>query len=261
MDKIQSAEFVRSAHSGSDFLRDGRPEVAFVGRSNVGKSSLLNALLGRRGLARTSSTPGRTQAVNYFLVDDRLWFVDLPGYGYAKASKDSRKRWGRTIELYFEQALPEALVVLLIDAKVAGTALDAAAWSFFAGRGVTPIVVATKIDKVARGRRAPALGELRGRVGLPEGHPVIELSVETGEGLKELWRAITERVRQGPGGGTDHGATGRSTAAPARRRRPRGTRLPPGPLSPGRAESGSRSEGGRETRSSLRLRVPRGLSR
>ena len=99
MERIQSAEFVRSAHSAGDFLRDGRPEVAFVGRSNVGKSSLLNALLGRRGLARTSSTPGRTQAVNYFLVNDRLWFVDLPGYGYAKASKESRQRWGRTIAI------------------------------------------------------------------------------------------------------------------------------------------------------------------
>ena len=135
MDRIQSAEFVRSAHSGSDFLRDGRPEVAFVGRSNVGKSSLLNALLGRRGLARTSSTPGRTQAVNYFLVNDRLWFVDLPGYGYAKASKESRQRWGRTTEQYFDQALPGAVVVMLIDAKVAGTPLDAGAWKLLRRQG------------------------------------------------------------------------------------------------------------------------------
>ena len=196
MDRIQSAEFVRSAHSGSDFLRDGRPEVAFVGRSNVGKSSLLNALLGRRGLARTSSTPGRTQAVNYFLVNDRLWFVDLPGYGYAKASKESRQRWGRTTEQYFDQALPGAVVVMLIDAKVAGTQLDAGAWSYFAGKGATPIAVATKIDKVSRGRRQQAMAELRRRVGLPAGHPVIGISAETGEGLKELWREIAQRQKQ-----------------------------------------------------------------
>jgi GTP-binding protein len=195
---IQSAEFVRSAHSGTDFLRDGRPEVAFVGRSNVGKSSLLNALLGRRGLARTSSTPGRTQAVNYFLVNDRVWFVDLPGYGYAKASKQSRERWGQTIERYFEQSLPGAVVVLLLDAKVAGTPLDAAAWSYFTGKGTAPIAVATKIDKVSRGRRQQAIAELRRRVGISAAHPVIELSTETGEGLKELWREITHRQQQEP---------------------------------------------------------------
>jgi GTP-binding protein len=90
VEKIQRAEYVRSAHSASDFLGDGRPEVAFVGRSNVGKSSLLNVLLGRRGLARVSRTPGRTQAVNYFLINGRLYFVDLPGYGYAKVSKQRR---------------------------------------------------------------------------------------------------------------------------------------------------------------------------
>ena len=196
MEKIQSAEFVRSAHEGSDFLRDGRPEVAFVGRSNVGKSSLLNALLGRRGLARTSSTPGRTQAVNYFLVNDRLWFVDLPGYGYAKASKESRKRWGRAVEEYFEQALPRAVVVMLIDAKVAGTPLDAGAWSYFIEREALPIAVATKIDKVPRGRRQQVIAELRRRVGIPAEHPVIGFSAETGEGLKELWREIAQRQQQ-----------------------------------------------------------------
>ena len=196
MERIQSAEFVRSAHSAGDFLRDGRPEVAFVGRSNVGKSSLLNALLGRRGLARTSSTPGRTQAVNYFLVNDRLWFVDLPGYGYAKASKENRRRWGRTIEEYFDHSLPGAAVVMLIDAKVAGTPLDAGAWSWLVSKGARPIAVATKIDKVPRGRRQQAIAELRRRVGIPPGHPVLGISAETGEGLKELWREITQRHQE-----------------------------------------------------------------
>src|SRR4029079_16842850 len=133
VEKIRSAEYVRSAHSARDLLSDDRPQVAFVGRSNVGKSSLLNALLGRRALARTSSTPGRTQAVNYFLVNERLFFVDLPGYGYAKASKDHRRAWARTLDSYFEAALPEALVVLLIDAKVGGTELDAQACEYIVG--------------------------------------------------------------------------------------------------------------------------------
>ena len=145
MERIHKAEFARSAVNSKDFLRDGRPEIAFVGRSNVGKSSLLNRLLGRKGLARTSSTPGRTQAVNYFLVDGRTWFVDLPGYGYAKASKDKRRAWARTTEEYFEQALPGATVVLLVDAKVAGTPLDAAAWEYMTGMGASPIVVASMV--------------------------------------------------------------------------------------------------------------------
>jgi len=99
--KVESAEFVKSARASGDFVRDGRPEIAFVGRSNVGKSSLLNRLLGRKGLARVSSTPGRTRLVNYFLINRRFWFVDLPGYGYAKAGKDERREWAALADSYF----------------------------------------------------------------------------------------------------------------------------------------------------------------
>jgi GTP-binding protein len=195
MEKIQSAEYVRSAHSARDLLQDQRPQIAFVGRSNVGKSSLLNALLGRRALARTSSTPGRTQAVNYFLINERLYFVDLPGYGYAKTSKDKRQAWARTLEAYFESALSEALVVLLIDGKVGGTALDAQAWSYMTEHGAEPLVVATKMDKVPRGKRHQALRELRARVGVPAGLPVREISATTGEGVRELWQEIVARLQ------------------------------------------------------------------
>jgi GTP-binding protein len=194
VERNPKAEFIRSATTTQDFLRDGRPEVAFVGRSNVGKSSLLNRLLGKRGLARTSSTPGRTQAVNYFLVDGRTWFVDLPGYGYAKASKTMRQAWARTTEDYFQQALPEATVVLLVDAKVAGTPLDASAWSYMTAFGTSPIVAATKIDKVPRSKRHGQLAELRQQVGMPPGTPLFPVSAETGEGIPELWREITARI-------------------------------------------------------------------
>ena len=112
--KVEAAEFVLSAHGSGDYLRDGRPEVAFVGRSNVGKSSLLNRLLGRKGLARTSSTPGRTQAVNYFLINRRFYFVDLPGYGYAKAGKEDRREWAARVEGYFREALRAACACLKI---------------------------------------------------------------------------------------------------------------------------------------------------
>jgi len=190
VENIQTAEYIHSAHSARELLDDGRPQVAFVGRSNVGKSSLLNALLRRKGLARTSSTPGRTQTINYFLINDSLWFVDLPGYGYAKTSKDKRRAWARTVEQYFENALPAATAVLLVDAKVGGTPLDAAAWEYLASRGAAPVVVATKIDKVPRGKRPQACALLRERVGLPAEYPLTEVSATTGEGVKELLREI-----------------------------------------------------------------------
>lgn len=205
MEKIQRAEYIRSAHSAADFLRDGRPEVAFVGRSNVGKSSLLNALLGRRGLARVSKTPGRTQAVNYFLVNERLYFVDLPGYGYAKASKDKRGGWARLVEQYFDHALPTATVVVLVDAKVAGTPLDGEALDYFRAKGADPVVVATKVDQVPRGKRPGALAALRERLGLPPASVVIPFSATSGEGMPELWRELSARLETQSRSTVNHG--------------------------------------------------------
>ena len=113
-----------SARSLEQFVSDDRPQVAFVGRSNVGKSSLLNRLLGRKALARISSNPGRTQSVNYFLINERYYFVDLPGYGYAKVSRTEREEWARFIDAYFQDALPHAHVLHLVDGKVGATNLD-----------------------------------------------------------------------------------------------------------------------------------------
>ena len=174
-------------------MRDGRPEIAFVGRSNVGKSSLLNRLLGRKGLARISSTPGRTQAVNYFLVNRRFYFVDLPGYGYAKAGKDARREWAARVEGYLREKPPDA-VVLLVDGKVGATPLDVQAYQYLSGLGVVIVVAATKIDKLPRGRRAPAVREVRKVLGLEEAIPVIQVSADSGEGIKELWGAIAPRL-------------------------------------------------------------------
>jgi GTP-binding protein len=201
--KVEAAEFVRSAYSRRDFLRDGRPEVAFVGRSNVGKSSLLNRVLGRRGLARTGATPGRTRAVNYFLVNGRFYFVDLPGYGYAKAGREERRSWATLIGEYLAEAAP--LVVLLVDAKVGATDLDVRAHTYLRERGVTPTVVATKADRLARGRRARGLLAIREALagGTPPGPTAIPFSAESGEGVPELWREIeaylSTRKRTGKG--------------------------------------------------------------
>jgi GTP-binding protein len=188
--RVDRAEFVRSAFGRADFLRDGRPQVVFAGRSNVGKSSLLNRLLGRRALARVSSTPGRTRAVNYFLVNGRYYFVDLPGYGYAKASRDERREWARVVEEYLGQALPDARVVLLVDGKVGATDKDAEALRFFVERGAVVTVVATKMDRVPQGKRAAQLAAIRRTLELPADAPVIAVSAESGEGMKQLWGEV-----------------------------------------------------------------------
>jgi len=192
--KIETAEFVRSAHVSTDFMRDGRPEVAFVGRSNVGKSSLMNRLLGRQGLAKTSSTPGRTRAVNYFLINRRFWFVDLPGYGYAKAAKDDRREWAALVESYLKDALPRLWLVQLVDGKVGATPLDVQATGYLSGLGASLVVAATKIDRVPRGRRAAVLRAMRGTLGLSDSISLIPVSAHSGEGMKELWGAVAPHL-------------------------------------------------------------------
>ncbi len=191
--KVDTAEFIRSAHGSGDYLRDGRPEIAFAGRSNVGKSSLLNRLLGRKSLARTSSTPGRTQAVNYFLVNRRFYFVDLPGYGYAKAGKEARREWAARVEGYFREEPPDAMV-LLVDGKVGATPLDVQAYQYLSGLGAAIVVAATKIDQLPRGRRVQAVQGVREVLGLHESIPLIPVSARSGEGIKELWGVLSSRL-------------------------------------------------------------------
>lgn len=194
--KVESAEFVKSARASGDFVRDGRPEIAFVGRSNVGKSSLLNRLLGRKGLARVSSTPGRTRLVNYFLVNRRFWFVDLPGYGYAKAGKDERREWAALADSYFRDERTRPLVVMLVDGKVGATPLDAQAYEYLASLGVQLAVVATKVDRLPRGKRAAMERGVREALGLEGDLPLIPVSAHSGEGMQELWSAVARHLEQ-----------------------------------------------------------------
>ncbi|HEX5715276.1 MAG TPA: ribosome biogenesis GTP-binding protein YihA/YsxC [Thermoanaerobaculia bacterium] len=194
--KVESAEFVKSARASGDFVRDGRPEIAFVGRSNVGKSSLLNRLLGRKGLARVSSTPGRTRLVNYFLVNRRFWFVDLPGYGYAKAGKDERREWAALADSYFRDERTRPLVVMLVDGKVGATPLDAQAYEYLASLGVGMVVVATKVDRLPRGKRAAMERGVREALGLEGELPLIPVSAHSGEGMQELWSAVARHLEQ-----------------------------------------------------------------
>ena len=189
--RVKTAEFVRSAFQTGDFLHAGLPSVAFVGRSNVGKSSLLNELLGSgkgaKKLARTSSTPGRTRSVNYFLVNGNVHFIDLPGYGYAKAGKGERQRWAKVTESFFETA-PEGLrVVLLVDSRVGATPLDESAYDFLLDLEVEVIVVATKIDRLGRSRHTKHLKEIAATLELEDETPLLPVSARTGEGLPALW--------------------------------------------------------------------------
>ncbi|MCP3958150.1 MAG: YihA family ribosome biogenesis GTP-binding protein [bacterium] len=193
--KIDTAEFILSATRRDQFLRDDLPEIAFVGRSNVGKSSLMNRLLQRKGLARTSRSPGRTRAVNYFRINRRFYFVDLPGYGFAKVPRAERQRWAELIEQYFHRARGRRLLVQLVDAKVGATRLDQQAFEYFDSLDLEPLLAATKIDKVPRSRRARNLGAIRRTLALPEALELTAVSATSGEGVRQLWNRIASFLR------------------------------------------------------------------
>lgn len=188
--KSDKAEFVRAAGSVADLLAEDAVEVAFAGRSNVGKSSLLNRLLGKP-LARTSRTPGRTQTVNYFRLADGLYFVDLPGYGWARVGRDERQRWAEVISAYLERP-GDRLLIQLVDARVGATDLDIEAATYFAAQGLERLVVATKIDGVKRGARARQMQSIADALKLETRVALLAVSAESGEGVRELWKSIEQ---------------------------------------------------------------------
>ena len=191
--KITSAEFVRSAFDRRHWITDGRPEVAFLGRSNVGKSSLLNSLLGRKGLARTSNTPGRTQSINYFLVNDEFYLVDLPGYGYAKVSKAMRKDWGEMARDYLTDREELVLFIQLIDSRHEPTELDIQLNDWLQVNEKHHIVVATKADKLSNNQLNRQMTLLRRE--LPES-PVIPFSAVTSKGRDEVLAEIQRSLKK-----------------------------------------------------------------
>ncbi len=185
--KVTSAEFIKSAFDRSHWVDDGRPEIAFLGRSNVGKSSLINSLLGRRGLARTSSSPGRTQSINFFLVNEELYFADLPGYGYAKVSKAMRADWGKLAEDYLTHREELALCVHLVDSRHDPTALDRQLNEWLVANDRRFVVAATKADKLSANELSKSLKTIRKTF---DGAEVIAFSAETGRGRDDLWATI-----------------------------------------------------------------------
>jgi len=191
--KILSAEFVKSAFNKSHWTDDGLPEIAFLGRSNVGKSSLLNSLLGRRSLARTSNTPGRTQSINFFLVNGEFYFVDLPGYGFARVSKTMRAGWGEMAEDYLSQREELKLSIQLIDSRHEPTKLDLQLNEWLVFHEKPHIIVATKSDKLGKNALQK---QLAGTKKLFPHSKIVPISSVTGAGKEALWTEITSFLKK-----------------------------------------------------------------
>ena len=194
--KIRRAELNRSCAQPGQFPATPRPEVAFLGRSNVGKSSLLNALVQRKQLARTSSTPGKTRMIHFFEVDTEVgeWmFVDLPGYGWARVSRKEREGWQALVEAYLEGSTQLRTAILLQDLRRDFSEDETLLLDWLAERGIDAMVVLTKADKLKPMRRAKRARELRAQLAKPD-LPLLLTSSQAKQGIPELWKAIRQRA-------------------------------------------------------------------
>ena len=183
---LHNVEFIKSAASASGFIRDGRPTIVFSGKSNVGKSSVINKLLNRKNFARVGAQPGKTIHVNYFLIDKTAYFVDLPGYGYAKVSKDERDRWGARMERFFEEPELITLGVMIVDSRHKPTADDVTMAGWFKSTGCNLVIVANKIDKLKKSEIEPNMQRIRETLELDDNVKLIPFSAEKGNGKEEL---------------------------------------------------------------------------
>lgn len=191
--KITKAEFVTSAVAPEGYPQERLPEIAFMGRSNVGKSSLINSLLAHRKIARTSSTPGRTQLINFFRVNGAFLFVDLPGYGYAKVPERIRRTWGEMVENYLANRKELVLSILIIDSRHPPTANDLRLKSWLEHHGLPFVVVSTKADRLSNNQLRNSLRTTATDLGIDVG-AILPYSSVTGRGGDKLWKAISERV-------------------------------------------------------------------
>jgi GTP-binding protein len=172
------------------------PEIALVGRSNVGKSSIINTLLNRRGLARISSEPGKTRGINFYNIDDTAYFVDLPGYGFAKVSNEEKAKWGRMIETYLNSRKQLKMVLMLVDIRHQPTADDRMMYDWIAEKSLTHLVIATKTDKISRGQIQGRLSDIRKTLEIKAGAGLIAYSSETRQGRDQVWKEIEQAVME-----------------------------------------------------------------
>jgi GTP-binding protein len=188
--KVTSAEIVISAVKPEQYPDNELPEFALAGRSNVGKSSFINKMINRKNLARTSSKPGKTQTLNFFLINESLYFVDVPGYGFAKVSKKEREAWGKMIETYLTTREQLRAVVLIVDLRHAPTNDDVMMYEFLKHYEIPTVIIATKADKIPKGKWQKHVKVVRETLNVVEGDPVIVFSSETGQGKDEAWAAL-----------------------------------------------------------------------
>ena len=189
--KVTSAEFLKSAFKETDWPRDARPEIAFMGRSNVGKSSVINSLLGVRNLARTSSTPGRTQSLNFFTINDAFRFVDLPGFGYARVPKDIKSTWGEMVTSFLAKRRQLVLSIHLVDSRHEPTKQDLQLHDWLEQSAKPRLVVATKSDKLSNNELRKSLEHI---TRVLNDDSVMAYSAKSGRGREELWRAIKSAI-------------------------------------------------------------------
>ena len=191
---VNKAEFIKSAASSAQFIHSSTPAVVFAGKSNVGKSSVINRLLNRKNFARVGASPGKTIHVNYFLIDGKIYFVDLPGYGYAKVSQSERDRWGKLMEKFFATEGLIDLGVMIVDSRHKPTADDVTMAEWFKNSGCRLVVVANKLDKLKKSEIEPNLQLIRDTLQLPESVVLIPFSAEKGQGRELLMSEITKLI-------------------------------------------------------------------
>ena len=187
---LQIAEFITSVTDLSKLPKDGLPQIVFSGKSNVGKSSVINRVLNRKNFARVGETPGKTVHINFFRIDNRAYFVDLPGYGYAKVPKAEKERWGKLMEQYFSVPERVSLGIQIVDARHKPTADDVTMCAYFQSTGRPFVVVANKLDKLKKSELEPNLALIRQTLSLSEDTPLIPFSAEKGTGRDELVKVI-----------------------------------------------------------------------
>ncbi len=192
---VNKAEFVISAASRKDFIRDGRAQFVFAGRSNVGKSSLINKLLNRKNFARVGGTPGKTAHINYFRVDS-VYFVDLPGYGYAKVPEKIKAQWGKMIENYLHTSKQLLRVFLLVDIRHEPSANDVQMYKWIVHQGFQPVIIATKSDKIKKSQHEKHLNMLRQTLGLPDEVRIFPYSALKKEGRDEIYEYMDELLAE-----------------------------------------------------------------
>ena len=191
--KINKAEFVKSVADGKNIIRDGKDMIAFVGRSNVGKSSLLNFLANNKSLARTSSTPGRTRLINYFLINDNFYFVDLPGYGFAKGAKSESDKWDELMNPFFVHSDRLKLVCILVDSRIKPTDLDKHMITYLSYYQIPYIIIATKCDKLPKSKIKPTMHIVANELGLAIGN-VYPCSSEKKTGKEEILKKFDQFI-------------------------------------------------------------------